>query len=76
MYCHKKENVHVLQPSCQAGVLSAASAASIAGTIKAVLDTPILNEAGELTEESKSIEDKMISDNYYEGLKKERGYYR
>ena len=29
-----------------------ASAASIAGTIKAVLDTPILNEEGNLTEES------------------------
>ena len=32
-----------------------ASAASIAGTLKAVLDTPILNEAGALTEESKNI---------------------
>ncbi len=29
-----------------------ASAASMAGTIKAVLDTPILNEEGDLTEES------------------------
>lgn len=40
-----------------------ASAASVAGSIKAVLDTPILNEAGELTEESQSVEDKMIRDN-------------
>lgn len=31
---------------------SIASAASVAGTIKAVLDTPILNEEGNLTEES------------------------
>ncbi len=32
-----------------------ASAASIAGTIKAVLDTPILNEIGELTDESGTV---------------------
>ncbi len=31
-----------------------ASAASVAGTIKAVLDTPILNESGELTQESEN----------------------
>lgn len=32
-----------------------AAAASMAGTIKAVLDTPILTEAGNLTEESKTV---------------------
>ena len=42
-----------------------ASAASIAGTIKAVLDTPILNEEGSLTEESNTLEEKMINDKNY-----------
>ncbi len=36
-----------------------ASAASIAGSIKAVLDTPLLNEAGELTSESAEIAEKV-----------------
>lgn len=35
------------------------AAASNAGSIKAVLDTPILTDAGELTEESKQIESKI-----------------
>lgn len=48
-----------------------AAAASMAGTIKAVLDTPILTEAGNLTSESKRVAediDGVINRNEYEGI--------